>query len=92
MLDLEGQQMDDNQTLKELNDFICLLNNDAASLILEDREVLIATVKGAPERLTDVTSRLAQGRKHLRSLVELYEAPKMFVATPANARETDPHA
>jgi hypothetical protein len=70
----KDQQMDDNPTLKEMNDFICLLNNDATSLILEDREVLTATVKGTPERLTDVTSRLAQGRKHLRSLDKLYEA------------------
>jgi hypothetical protein len=67
MLDLEGQRMDYNPIIKEVPDFIRALNGDACSLIKEDREVLIAAVKGAPERLTDVASCLAQGRVHLRS-------------------------
>jgi hypothetical protein len=66
--------MSDNPTMRELHDFIDALSGDVCSLIKEDREVLIATAKGAPERISDVAARIHQGRKYLRSLDELYEA------------------
>jgi hypothetical protein len=71
--------MDYNPIIKEVPDFIRALNGDACSSIKEDREVLISTVKAAPERLTDVASRLAQGRVHLRSLDKLYEAAEDII-------------
>jgi hypothetical protein len=71
--------MDYNPFIKEVPDFIRALNGDVCSLIKEDRDALIATVKGAPERLTDAASRLAQGRIHLRSLDKLYEAAEDII-------------
>jgi hypothetical protein len=65
---------DKDPTIVQMLDALRALTGDACSLIKEDRAVLVATVKGAPERLTDVASRLAQGRVHLRSLDKLYEA------------------
>jgi hypothetical protein len=66
--------MNDNPTIVELIDFLRTLTGDATSLLKEDREVIEATIRGAPERISDVAARLAKGRKYLRDLDELYEA------------------
>jgi hypothetical protein len=66
--------MSNNPTMRELDDFIGALTGDVCSLIKEDFAVLVATVKGAPERLSDVAERIQQGRVYLRKLDELYAA------------------
>jgi hypothetical protein len=66
--------MSNNPTMKELDDFIRALTGDVCSLITEDFAVLVATVKGAPERLSDVAERIQRGRVYLRNIDELYAA------------------
>lgn len=76
----------DNPTMKELNDFIRALTGDACSLIKEDRDVMVATQKGAPERFSEVAARLQKGRKYLRALDEIFEgAEKRICAVAAHS-------
>jgi hypothetical protein len=79
MLDLgdldRGGEMskDDNPTIVEIIGFLRALTDDACSLIRADWATLMATVDGAPERFSDVSARIAQGRRYLRSLDRLFD-------------------
>jgi hypothetical protein len=65
---------DSNPTIVEALDFLRSLTGDACSLIKEERDVIVATIEGEPERISDVSARLAKGRKYLRDLDKVYEA------------------
>jgi hypothetical protein len=73
----------DNPTMKEVDDFLRELTGDVFSLVKEDFAVLMATVKGAPERLSDVAERIKRGRIYLRSLDYLYEAADNKICSAA---------
>jgi hypothetical protein len=77
---------DNSPTIGQIIDDLRAVTADAISLIKQDPAVIVATIEGAPERITNVAKRLADGRNMLDRLDELFVAAEDLLCNIAERK------